>query len=309
MKILVTGGAGFICSHLVDRLLEKDYYVKIIDNFSPYYSPQLKHQNISLNKDNTNFELTKGDIRDKTIMKKVLEDTQIIYHLASQPGIKTSVDNPLKTNDINVNGTLNILNQMRNSDIKKIIFQSSSSVYGKTKSLPFNETEPKEPVSPYAVSKLACEHYVRVFSELYGFKMTIIRPFTVYGPRMRPDLAISIFTKKALKNEPITIFGDGTQTRDFTHVDDIVNANIKSLTSGDNESFDIGTGRAHSVNELVRNIIKITNSKSKITHTNERLGDTQNTLADTSKARAVLGWRPKVSLAEGLKNYIQWVTL
>ncbi len=305
-NILITGGAGFIGSHLADRLLEKYHHVKIIDNFSPYYSPQLKHQNINHNKGNPSFEIIEGDIKDKDAIKTALKDTEIIYHLASQPGIKTSVDNPQKTNDINVNGTLNILNQMRNTGIKKIIFQSSSSVYGKVKSLPFSENEQKKPVSPYGVSKLACEHYVRVFSELYGFKMTIIRPFTVYGPRMRPDLAIAIFTKNALKNEPITIFGDGNQTRDFTHVNNVVDANIRAMTKGDAETFDIGTGRAYSVNDLIEKIIKITGSASKIIHTDKRQGDTQNTLADTSKAKKILGWEPKISLDEGLKDYTEW---
>ncbi len=305
-NILVTGGAGFIGSHLVDKLLKIGHEVKVIDNFSPYYSPQLKHQNISHNKDNPNFKLISGSITDNETVKTALKDTEIIYHLASQPGIKISVDNPITTNDTNINGTLNILNQMRDTGIKKIIFQSSSSVYGKVKSLPFSENEPKKPVSPYAVSKLACEHYVRVFSELYGFKMTIIRPFTVYGPRMRPDLAIAIFTKKALKNEPITIFGDGSQTRDFTHVKNIVDANIKSMTQGDGESFDIGTGRAYTVNELLQNIIKITDSASKIIHTEKRQGDTLNTLADTEKARRILDWEPKISLDQGLKDYTEW---
>ncbi len=305
-KILVTGGAGFIGSHLVDKLLKTGHHVKVIDNFSPYYSPELKHQNISHNKDNPDFKLISGSITDNETVKTALKDTEIIYHLASQPGIKTSVDNPQKTNDININGTLNILNQMRNSDTKKIIFQSSSSVYGKVKSLPFSEDEPKKPISPYGVSKLACEHNVRVFSELYGFKMTIIRPFTVYGPRMRPDLAIAIFTKNALKNEPITIFGDGNQTRDFTHVSNIVDANINAMIKGDNESFDIGTGCAYTVNELAQNIIKITNSASKIIHTDKRQGDTQNTLADTEKAKTILEWNPDISLDEGLTDYIDW---
>lgn len=305
-NVLVTGGAGFIGSHLTDKLLDLGHEVKIIDNFSPYYSPELKHKNISHNKKNTNFKLIAGSITDDDSLKTALEDTEIIYHLASQPGIKISIDNPTSTNDTNVNGTLNILNHMRNTDIKKIIFQSSSSVYGKVKSLPFREEEPKFPVSPYGVSKLACEHYVRVFSELYGFKMTIIRPFTVYGPRMRPDLAIAIFTKNALNNEPITIFDDGDQTRDFTHVNNVVDANISAMFKGDNESFDIGSGHAYSINEVAEKIIRITNSASKIIYSGKRAGDTQNTLADTSKAKKMLSWDPKISLDYGLRDYIEW---
>lgn len=305
-NILVTGGAGFIGSHLTDRLLEMGHHTKIIDNFNPYYSPELKYMNISHQVGNSNFKLIRGSITDNDTLKTALENTEIVYHLASQPGIKISVDNPKNTNDINVNGTLNILESMRNSNIKKIIFQSSSSVYGRVKSLPFDDNECKNPISPYGVSKLACEHYVRVFSELYGFKMTIIRPFTVYGPRMRPDLAIAIFTKNALNNEPITIFDNGSQTRDFTHISNIIDANTICMNKGDSETFDIGAGQAYTVNDLAEKIISLTNSKSEIIHTEKRTGDTKNTLADTTKAKKHLNWNPKISLDEGLKDYINW---
>lgn len=207
---------------------------------------------------------------------------------------------------MNATGTLNLLEAALDSDIKKIINASSSSVYGTVRYLPFDEEHPTLPVSPYGVSKLAAEHYCRVFSELYGLKTISLRYFTVYGPRMRPDLAISIFTKKALANEPIEIFGDGTKTRDFTCIDDVVEANMLAMHRGSG-GFNIGGGHRISINDLAESIIRVNNSSSRITYAPPVKGDAEHTFADTKKAERELGWRPKVSLEEGLQRYAAWI--
>jgi len=307
MICLVTGGAGFIGSHLVDRLLKDGHFVVCLDNFDPYYDPNLKRENIMLHLNNKNLELIEGDIRDQELMRKIIIDKDIdyIFHEAAQSGVRVSVENPMKTHEVNATGTLNILKACLDSNVKKIIYASSSSVYGKVMDLPFKEKSLTLPISPYGVSKLVAEHYMRVFYEIYGLKTTTLRYFTVYGPRMRPDLAISIFTKKALKNKTIEIFGSGEKTRDFTYIDDVVEANIKAMKKGDGEAYNIGSGNRISINELANKIVEITNSKSNIIRTDPRKGDAEHTLADINKAKRELNWAPKVNIDEGLKRFIQ----
>ncbi|MDI6888788.1 MAG: SDR family oxidoreductase [Methanocellales archaeon] len=309
MKALVTGGAGFIGSHLVDKLLEQGHHVICLDNFDPYYDPKIKRENIRHRLDTDNFELVEGDILDKTLLKKIIHDDGIdyIFHNAAQAGIRVSVENPIKPHDINTTGTLNILETSLDSDVKKIINASSSSVYGKAEYLPFDEVHPKTPVSPYGVSKLAAEHYCRVFNEVYGLKTTSLRLFTVYGPRMRPDLAISIFTRRALNNETIEIFGDGNKTRDFTYIDDVVEANMKAIGKGDGEAYNIGSGKRISVIELAEKIIDITQSNPKIIFTDPRKGDAEHTWANIEKAKKELDWEPKYDIHTGLKKYVEYV--
>ena len=309
MKALVTGGAGFIGSHLVDRLLEQGHHVICLDNFDPYYDPAIKRKNIQHCLDNENFELIEGDILDKNLLKKIIRDGNIdyIFHNAAQAGVRVSVENPVKPHEINATGTLNVLETSLDSSVKKIINASSSSVYGKAEYLPFDEVHPKTPVSPYGVSKLAAEHYCRVFNEVYGLKTTSLRLFTVYGPRMRPDLAISIFTKKALNNETIEIFGDGKKTRDFTYIDDVVEANMKAIKKGDGEVYNVGSGKRISVIELAEKIIDITQSDSKVVFTDPRKGDAEHTWANIEKAKRELDWGPKYDIHTGLKKYIEYV--
>jgi UDP-glucose 4-epimerase len=207
---------------------------------------------------------------------------------------------------VNATGTLNLLEAARDSGVKKIINASSSSVYGKVSYLPFDEDHPRQPVSPYGVSKLAAEEYCRVFSELYGLKTISLRYFTVYGPRMRPDLAISIFTQKALANEPITIFGDGTKTRDFTNIEDIVRANLIAMQKGEG-AYNIGGGHRVSIRTLAETIIETTESNSEIRYADAVKGDAEHTFADTKKAKSELGWIPKIDLEDGLRRYADWL--
>jgi UDP-glucose 4-epimerase len=308
MRTLVTGGAGFIGSHIVERLLREGHEVVCLDNFDPYYHPSIKYKNINEFRNIEKFELIEGDIRNKKLMKEIISDgVDYIFHNAAQAGVRISVQDPLKPNDINVNGTLNILCNSLDSGVKKIIFASSSSVYGTAVYLPFDEKHPNIPVSPYGVSKLAAEHYCRVFNEIYGLKMTSLRYFTVYGPKMRPDLAISIFTKKALNDEVIEIFGDGTYTRDFTYIDDVVEANMNVMTKGDGGIFNIGGGNRIKISELAELIINITGSSSVVKFSETVKGDAMHTWASIEKAKNELGWEPKTNIRDGIKKYIDYV--
>lgn len=307
-KVVITGGAGFIGSHIAEEIA-KEYEVVVIDNLDDYYSPEIKKQNLDLLLKNKNVSFVNGDIRDSTLLKQVIDaDVEFVFHEAAQAGVRISVENPFKPNDVNVVGTLNVLQASLDAGVKRVINASSSSVYGKVKYLPFDESHPTQPVSPYGVSKLAAEHYCRVFYEVYGLPTVSLRYFTVYGPRMRPDLAISIFTRKMLANEPITVFGDGEQTRDFTYIDDIVRANCELLrtSAADGHAMNIGGGHRITMNELIADLRGIIGSVSEVMYTGKQKGDAEHTLADTSLAKKSVGFEPKFSLVEGLDKFVDW---
>jgi UDP-glucose 4-epimerase len=306
MKCLVTGGAGFIGSHIVERLLLQHHDVICLDNFNPYYHPEIKERNISPFLAEESFTLVRGDIRDRSLLDSVLSDIDVIFHEAAQAGVQVSTENPSESHEVNATGTLNLLESAVKANVKRIICASSSSVYGTVDHLPFDESHPTYPVSPYGVSKLMAEHYCRVFSDLYGLSSVVLRYFTVYGPRMRPDLAIHIFTTRALKNEPLIIFGTGDRTRDFTYINDIVDANMISLANG-NGVYNIGGGHRISIQELAEKIIEMTGSSSRIQHTESRKGEAEHTYANIAKAQRELGWNPHTSLDQGLAKYIEWV--
>ncbi len=310
MKALVTGGAGFIGSHICERLLKEGYEVICLDNFDPYYEPGLKRDNIQPFLNDKKFKLVEGDIRDQELVREIItRDVDYIFHYAAQAGVRASVENPRKAHEVNATGTLNILQACLDSSVKKIINTSSSSVYGKVNYLPLDENHPTTPVSPYGVSKLMAEHYCRVFSEVYGLKIISLRLFTVYGPRIRPDLAISIFTQRALENKTIEIFGDGSKTRDFTCIDDVIEANLLVMRKGDSGVYNVGSGSRVSVTELAEKVIEITKSKSKVVYTHPQKGDVEHTWAKVDKAKKELGWEPKVALEPGLENVVTWVRL
>jgi UDP-glucose 4-epimerase len=307
MECLVTGGAGFIGSHIIERLLQQQHDVICLDNFDPYYNPVIKERNISSFLGNEHFTVIHGDIMDGKLLKDLLNDVEIIFHEAAQAGVPISTENPSKSHEVNATGTLNLLESSVKAEVKRFIYASSSSVYGMVKSLPFDEDHPTNPVSPYGVSKLMAEHYCRVFSDLYGLPSVALRYFTVYGPGMRPDLAIHIFTRQALRNKPITIYGTGNRTRDFTYIDDIVEANMITLTKG-NGVYNIGGGHRLSIKELAEKIIEITGSSSIIQYQDAKKGDAEHTFANIAKAQRDLGWKPKISLDQGLTRYIEWVS-
>ena len=308
-KIVITGGAGFIGSHIAERCAKEGYEVVIVDNLDDYYSPELKKKNIEYVLKSRNATFVHGNVTDLDFLKEVIDkDVDYVFHEAAQAGVRISVENPFKPNNINVLGTLNILQASLEADVERVINASSSSVYGKVEYLPFDERHPTQPVSPYGVSKLAAEHYCRVFYEVYGLPTVSLRYFTVYGPRMRPDLAISIFTGKMLNNEPITIFGDGNQTRDFTYIDDIVKVNMKLLDTNraDGKVMNIGSGNRISVNDLVRNLKEIIGSSSKLKYSEVQRGDAKHTLADVGLAKELIGYEPGGSIGKGLKRFVEW---
>ncbi|WP_281085461.1 SDR family oxidoreductase [Methanosarcina acetivorans] len=305
--MLVTGGAGFIGSHLIEKLLGEGNEVICLDNFDNYYDPQIKRNNVELFLENENFQLIEGDIRDKVLLEEIVQTVDYVFHEAAQAGIRISVKEPMRPHEINATGTLNLLEATLNSNVKKIINASSSSVYGKVEYLPFDENHPNHPVSPYGVSKLLAEHYCRVFEELYGLKSVSLRYFTVYGPRMRPDLAINIFTKAALKNETVAIFGDGKKTRDFTYIDDIVRANLICMKKG-SDVYNIGSGHSITINELASKIIEINESESEIVYTDSMKGDAEHTLSNSKKAWKEIGWKPEVTIEDGLERYAKWIS-
>jgi UDP-glucose 4-epimerase len=309
-RIVITGGAGFIGSHIAAEVA-KEYEVVIIDNLDDYYSLDLKRRNLEILLANPNVRFIEGDITDADLLRRVIDsDVEFVYHEAAQAGVRISVENPFKPNQVNVLGTLNVLKASLDAGVELVINASSSSVYGKVKYLPFDEAHPTMPVSPYGVSKLAAEHYCRVFYEVYGLPTVSLRYFTVYGPRMRPDLAISIFTGKMLANEPITVYGDGEQTRDFTYIDDIVRVNRRLLetSAADGYAMNVGGGHRITVNDLIAHLREITGSASEVVYSDKQKGDAEHTSADTSLVGELVGYRPEVSIREGLGRFVDWYT-
>ncbi|AKB18814.1 SDR family NAD(P)-dependent oxidoreductase [Methanosarcina sp. WWM596] len=308
-KIVITGGAGFIGSHIAENLAKDGHDIIIVDNLDPYYSVDLKKRNLDIVLKSGDATFINADITNLSRMKEIIDSTvDYVYHEAAQAGVRISVEDPFKPNDVNVLGTLNVLKASLDAGVKKVINASSSSVYGKVKYLPFDEQHPTEPVSPYGVSKLAAEHYCRVFYEVYGLPTTSLRYFTVYGPRMRPDLAISIFTRKMLADEPITVFGDGEQTRDFTYIEDVVEANKRLLynKSTDGKVLNIGGGNRISVNDLIENLRSITGSASEVINAGKQKGDTEDTLADVDLGNEMIGYEPLFNITKGLNKFVDW---
>lgn len=307
-KIVITGGAGFIGSHIAEALVQ-DHEVVIVDNLDDYYSPALKQRNLDCVIAKGDVDFVKGDVTDLDLVRMVIDDTvDFVFHEAAQAGVRISVEDPFKPNNVNVLGTLNVLKASLDADVRRVINASSSSVYGKVQYLPFDEAHPTMPVSPYGVSKLAAEHYCRVFYEVYGLPTVSLRYFTVYGPRMRPDLAISIFTRKMLANELITVFGDGEQTRDFTYINDIVRVNLQLLETdaADGYAMNVGGGQRITVNDLIAYLRKITGNMSEVVYSDKQKGDAEHTLADVGRARELVGYRPEVSIEEGLAKFVKW---
>lgn len=308
-RIVITGGAGFIGSHLAEHLCRYGHEVVVVDNLDSYYPMEYKKRNLDFVLKYNNASFVKGDICNLDFLKTVIDKkTDYVFHEAAQPGVRFSVVNPFKPNNVNILGTLNVLQCSLEADVERLINASSSSIYGKVEYLPFDEKHPTQPISPYAVSKLAAEHYCRVFYEIYGLPTVSLRYFTVYGPRMRPDLAIYIFTEKMLKNEPINIYGDGTQTRDFTYIDNIIDCNIKLIDSdkADGKVLNIGEGKRTNINEIVDYLKEIIDSSSEIRYVEAQKGDAKHTLANIDLAKKLIGYEPKIDISEGLRKFVLW---
>lgn len=313
MDVLVTGGAGFIGGHIAEGLARDGHRVTILDNLEPYYDIGIKRENLdaireaaATGKGDATF--VEGTITDPVEVDDLVKDTEIVYHQAAQAGVRKSVEEPARVNEFNVTGTVNLLEAARKHDLERFVFASSSSVYGTPDYLPYDEEHPKQPVSPYGVSKLASEQYVRVYHEIYGVPTVGLRYFTVYGPRMRPNMAMTNFVSRCLHGEPPVIYGDGNQTRDFTYVDDIVRMNLRLLTEAraDGHICNIGSTDNIDINTLARTIRDAIDPSLDIEYTDAREGDAAHTHADVSKARELLDYEPSIDIREGVERFIAW---
>jgi UDP-glucuronate 4-epimerase len=309
--VIVTGGAGFIGSNIVDSLLNLNYRVTVVDNLDHFYDPEIKRSNIQHHINNPGFIFHKLDITDiEALQNKLTDNYQAIIHLAAKVGVRESIVNPVAYSKVNTDGTLNLLNFAKEKGIRQFVFASSSSVYGINPSIPWKEeTEIDSIISPYAVSKRAAELYGMTFSRLYDIRFLVLRLFTVYGPRQRPDLAINKFVYEVMGKKPLKIFGEGDSKRDYTYVTDVADAFIKALNYKESnfEIFNIGHSTPVSLLELIQKIERIFNSKAIVEFTGMQTGDVPVTFANISKALKFLGYNPKIDIDAGLQLYKEWL--
>jgi UDP-glucuronate 4-epimerase len=311
MNFLVTGGAGFIGSHVCERLLHDGHAVWAFDDLNPFYDPQLKRRNLrdiqSLAKP---FEFIHGDLCDCAALNELFDGVKFdqVIHLAARAGVRPSLAEPALYQRVNVEGTVNLLEAARKNGVKKIIIASSSSVYGVNSKVPFNESDPIfSAISPYAASKLACESLGHVYHHVYGMDVTLLRLFTVYGPRQRPDLAIRKFATLIQAGQPIPVFGDGSMARDYTYVTDTVDGIIAATQKESGfQIFNLGESETVTLGRLVELIEAALGKKAVIDRQPPQPGDVPVTFADISKARARLGYQPKIKIDLGIKLFIDW---
>jgi len=302
---LITGGAGFIGSHIAEKLVAMGEKVRVLDNFSSG-----KQSNLAALEDR--IEILRGDICDPDFLRKAIQGVRVIFHQAALRSVPFSVENPTLVNRVNVEGTLNTLIAARDAGVKRVVYASSSSAYGRSAIQPKKETDTPGPISPYAVSKLAGEYYCKVFSELYGLETVSLRYFNVFGPRQDANsqyaAVIPRFIQWALQGEPLEVHGDGLQSRDFTYIDNVVAANLQAAQTelGVGQAFNVGQGETHSLLDLVGEIEKHLQIKLKRSHTAARAGDVRYTQADLSECKRCLGYNPGVSFAEGLAKTVEF---
>ncbi len=313
MEILVTGGAGFIGGHLAERFVAGGHDVVVLDNFDPFYDTQIKEHTVEVCRERTeegagSYRLVRGDIRDVGTVEDLVGDAEYVYHQAAQAGVRPSVETPRKYDAVNVDGTLNVLDAARDSGVERVVLASSSSVYGKPESLPYVESHPTKPVSPYGASKLAAERYACAYGEVYDLSVVALRYFTVYGPRMRPNMAISNFVSRCLNGDPPVVYGDGTQTRDFTYIDDVVRANEKLLreNAADGATLNVGSTDTIEILTLAEEVRDQLAPDLGIEFADRHAADAEHTHADTTKARETLGYEPTHTIREGLEAFIEW---
>ena len=309
--VLVTGAAGFIGSHLAERLLDLGNRVIGLDNFDDFYSPATKWHNIHALREKRAFELQQGDIRDIALLADIFSRNKIdiVVHLAGRPGVRPSLEQPLLYQEINVGGTINLLEASRTYGVKQFLFASSSSVYGLNSQTPFSEEAKVDyPISPYAASKAAAELFCRTYSYLYDLPTVVLRLFTVYGPRQRPEMAIYHFTRMIEQGQEVTLFGGDTTSRDFTYIDDIVAGFEAVLTLRDKgfDVFNLGAGKSVDLKYVISLIEVSIGKKATIREVGPQPGDVPTTLADISKARSTFGYQPKVDIAEGIPRFVRW---
>ncbi len=310
MKFLVTGGAGFIGSHLVERLLSEGHEIVCIDDFNDFYDPSFKRDNISAFSDKESFKLVEGDIRDLSLLKQVFKEHSFdqVIHLAARAGVRPSIKEPQLYVDVNINGTVNLLECMQEHGIKKMVFASSSSVYGKNKKVPFQESDLLDsPFSPYAATKTAGEVVCKTYFELYGISSVCLRFFTVYGPRQRPEMAIYKFTRALFAGDELTLFGEGNSERDYTFVSDIVEGIFGAIRTEPGFSiYNLGNSSPISLAKLLQTLEEIIGKKANAKYLANQAGDVPVTYAQIDKAKKDLNYIPKVSIEQGLKAFVEW---
>ena len=303
-RYAVTGGAGFIGSNIVGTLVERGHEVTVLDDLSSGHAINLEPF--------PDVEFNNGSILDSAALESAFDGVDTVFHLAASVGNKRSIDNPVLDSKINVIGTVNVLEACRLAGVRKIVVSSSAGIFGELYELPISEDHPVEPDSPYGASKLAAEKLCLAYAKLYDIEAVALRYFNVYGPNQRFDAygnVIPIFVFKMLRGEPITIFGDGDQTRDFISITDVVQANIKAAESrGVSGAFNIASGSRITINELVRQLQELVPGAHEVTHGPERPGDVRDSLADISAAKRVLGFEPTVTIGLGLAEYVRWAT-
>jgi len=308
-KFLITGAAGFIGSHLCERLIADGHTVVGLDNFDPFYDRKIKELNIKTLIKSDRFKLIEGDIRNTACVDSVCKDgIDIIVHLAAKAGVRPSIADPLGYADCNINGTMVLLEAAKKHGIKKFIFASSSSVYGNNKKVPFSESDNVDfPISPYAATKKAGELICHTYSHLYHIDVTCLRLFTVYGPRQRPDLAIHKFAKLIEQGKPIPVFGDGSMMRDFTYIDDIIDGTVAAINKcAGFEIYNLGESKPIRLDKLVEEIEKALSRKAVVERKPVPPGDVERTFANVSKAKKILGYNPRTDITVGLKRFVEW---
>jgi len=310
MRAVVTGAAGFIGSHLTQRLLRDGWAVVGVDNFDTFYDPAVKRRNLADCMRESNFRLVEADIRDGAAMEKAIpDDTDIIVHLAARAGVRPSIAEPGLYMDVNIIGTVVLLEIARQRRVPRFVFASSSSVYGNNKKVPFSEADNVDfPISPYAASKKAGELICHTYHHLYGMAINCLRFFTVYGPRQRPDLAIHKFARLIEEGKPVPVYGDGTMMRDFTYIEDIIDGIVAAMDRCKSyEIYNLGESRPVSVNGLIHELEIALGKKAVITHLPLQPGDVERTYADVTKAERDLGYRPSTDIRTGLAAFVAWL--
>ena len=310
----ITGGAGFIGSTLSKKLIEQGNKVVTIDNFCDFYNPKIKEDNVKELLQNENFKLYRADIRDRQAIKEIFDENNIdiVMHLAAMAGVRPSIENPILYQEVNCMGTQNILEEMREHNVKNGVFASSSSVYGNCKEVPFREDMIVDyAISPYAATKKANEVMAHVYHKLFDMNIVMLRFFTVYGPKQRPDLAINKFTRLMLEDKEIPMFGDGTTSRDYTYIDDIVDGIIKSCdycmnTKDVYEILNLGNSSPTTLKEMINTIGEVLGIEPRIKQLPMQPGDVERTYADISKTKKLIGYQPKTTFKEGIENFVKW---
>lgn len=311
MNILITGGAGFIGSTLTNRLLKEENKIIVLDNLNDYYDVKLKLDNFNENLNNANYKICIGDICDEKLTDKIFKENKIdvVVHIAARAGVRPSLEDPLEYVRSNIYGTVNILEKMKKYNVKKLIFASSSSVYGNCTAEKFSEDlKVTEPISPYAATKSSCEQFIYTYSKLYGIQAVCLRFFTVYGPKQRPDLAIRKFVELIEKNKPIEMYGDGSTMRDYTYIDDIVDGICSAIEYNKTpfEIINLGGGSPVTLKEMISTIEETLDKKAEIKQLPMQMGDVNKTVSDITKAKKLLNYNPKTTFREGIKKFIKW---